>query len=65
MKIIDFVKKVNHDSEDIPIEVKCGISEMLATDKSLWHYAAHGGLELERKVSSITIRKDKITIYVK
>lgn len=65
MKVIDFVKKVNHDSDDIPVEVKCGISQTLATDRSLWHYSAHGGLELDRKISSITIGKSRITIYVK
>ena len=27
MKVIDFVKKINHDSDDIPVEIKCGISD--------------------------------------
>ena len=65
MKVIDFVKKVNHDSGNIPVAVKCGISQTLATSKSLWHYAAHGGMELDRKINSITICKDRIIIYVK
>lgn len=65
MKVIEFVNKINHDSDDIPVEVKCGLSDTLATDKSLWHYAAHGDLELYRKISSITIGQSLITIYVK
>ena len=38
MKVIDFVKKINHASDDIPVEIKCGISDTVAVDKSLWHY---------------------------
>lgn len=65
MKVIDFVKKVNHASDNIPVEVKCGMIQTLATDESLRHYAAHGGLELDRTIRSITIGKSQITIYVK
>ena len=65
MKVIDFVKKINHDSDDIPVEIKCGISDTVAVDKSLWHYAAHCGIEADRKISSITICKNQITIYIK
>ena len=65
MKVIDFVKKINHDSDDIPVEIKCGISDTVAVDKSLWHYAAHCGIEAYRKISSITICKNQITIYIK
>lgn len=65
MKVIDFVKKINHASDDIPVEIKCGISDTIAVDKSLWHYAEHCGIEADRRISGITIGKDKITIYIK
>lgn len=64
MKVIDFVKKVSHDSDDIPIEVKCGISQTIVSDKSLWHYAAHCGIEADRKISSILIGRSQIVIYI-
>lgn len=65
MKVIDFVKKVNHDSDDIPVKIKCGLSQTIAEDKSLWHYSSHCGIEADRKISSIIIGKDQIIIYVK
>lgn len=65
MKVIDFVKKINHDSDDIPVEVKCGISQTVASDKSLWHYSSHCGLEADRKVTGISIGRSRIIIYIK
>lgn len=65
MKVIDFVKKINHASDDIPVEIKCGISDTIAVDKSLWHYSEHCGVEANYTISSITICKNQITIYIK
>lgn len=67
MKLIDFVKKVNRVSDDIPVEIKCGISDTdtVAVDKSLWHYEEHCGAEAKRTISTITICKNQITIYIK
>ncbi len=65
MKVIDFAKTANHAGDDIPVEIKRGIRETIATGKSLWHYAAHCGIEADCKIASVTICKDKITIYIK
>lgn len=65
MKLIDLVKKINHASDDIPVEIKCRISDTVAVDKSLWRYAVHCGIEADRKISGITICKNQITIYIK
>ena len=65
MKVIDFVKKINHASDDIPVEIKCGIGDTVAVDKSLRHYAAHCGIKADRRISGITICRNRITIYIR
>ena len=59
MKVIDFVKKINHDSDDIPVEIKRGISDTVAADKSLWHYAAHCGIEKTHGASGSTLTRGR------
>ncbi len=61
---LDFVKKVSLDSDDIPVEIRDAEGILIAAEKNLWLYAVHGGLELDRKIRSITVRRDVIIIRV-
>lgn len=64
MKVIDFVKHVGAASDPIPVVVKQGM-DVIARDSSMYHYAAHGGIELNAKITFVTVKKDLITIQVK
>lgn len=64
MTVLDFAKKANLDGDDIPVEVMDG-GKLVAKAKSLYQYAAHGGLEMERLLRSVTIRRNVIILHAK
>lgn len=64
MKVIDLCKRINRESDPIPVRVQVG-NTLYGEGESLYQYGAHGGLELDRAISRITIKHDLITIWVK
>lgn len=65
MTVLDFVKKADCGGDDIPVEIRDASEKLIASGKSLYQYAAHGGLELECPLRSVTIHRDVIILHVK
>lgn len=65
MTVFDFAKKASLDSDEIPVEVRDKDGNLIEKGKSLWYYAAHGGLALSMPIHAITICRDVIIIRVK
>lgn len=65
MTVLDFAKKADCGGDDIPIEVRDVGEKLIAAGKSLYQYAAQGGLELECPLRSVTIRRDVIVLHIK
>ena len=63
MKLIDLGKKVDMESDAIPVEVWVGDS-LVRTAKSLYYLTAHGGLELDRKIRRIKLGREKIIVHI-
>lgn len=64
MRVLDWCKVFSPQSDSIPVEVRSKV-EVVARGKSCYWYAAHGGLELERKISSVAVGKELIVIHIK
>lgn len=70
MAVIDFINKLDFDSDDIPFEVRRydenpSSQKLIASGESLYRYPAHSGPEIFSLLHSIVIRKDVIVLRIK